>query len=98
MEFLPLADIITDRYYFIGQLAMNIEITPLGNIKSAKDIGKIVARYRKIQRLTQIELAGLAQTGTRFISELENGKSTIQFDKAMHVLDLLGIDILAKER
>jgi len=77
---------------------MNKEIIPLGNIKSAKDIGEIVTRYRKIQQLTQVELAGLAQTGTRFISELENGKGTIQFDKVMHILDLLGIEIIAKER
>ncbi|MFW5444381.1 MAG: helix-turn-helix transcriptional regulator [Methylococcaceae bacterium] len=77
---------------------MNNVIVPIGNIKSAKDIGKIVARYRKMQKLTQVDLAGLAQTGTRFISELENGKGTIQFDKVMHILDLLGVELEAKER
>lgn len=77
---------------------MNKEIIPVGNINSAKDIGEIVQRYRKMQKLTQVELAGLAQTGVRFISELENGKSTIQFDKVMHILDLLGIDVVAYEK
>jgi len=77
---------------------MSEEIIPVGNIKSAKDIGKIVMHYRKKQKLTQVELAGLAQTGTRFISELENGKGTIQFDKVMHILELLGIDIVARQR
>ncbi len=78
--------------------AMNKEIIPIGSIKSAKDIGEIVFRYRKMQELTQVELAGLAQTGTRFISELENGKGTVQFDKVMHILDLLGVEVVAKER
>ncbi len=77
---------------------MNKEIIPIGSIKSAKDIGEIVFRYRKMQELTQVELAGLAQTGTRFISELENGKGTVQFDKVMHILDLLGVEVVAKER
>ena len=76
----------------------NNEIIPIGHINSANDIGKIVIRYRKMQKLTQVELAGLAQTGTRFISELENGKGTIQFNKVMHILDLLGIEIVAMER
>ncbi|MCK5355815.1 MAG: helix-turn-helix transcriptional regulator [Methyloprofundus sp.] len=74
------------------------EMIPIGNILSAKDAGNIVSQYRKKQNLTQVELAGLAQTGTRFISELENGKATAQFDKVMHVLHLLGVDVLATER
>ena len=77
---------------------MDKEIIPIGSILSAKDAGDIVCRYRKKQNLTQVELAGLAQTGTRFISELENGKATVQFDKVMHVLHLLGVDVLATER
>ena len=77
---------------------MNKEIIPIGSIKSAKDIGQIVFHYRKMQELTQVELAGLAQTGTRFISELENGKGTVQFDKVMHILDLLGVEVVTKER
>ncbi|MCF7972159.1 MAG: helix-turn-helix transcriptional regulator [Methylococcaceae bacterium] len=77
---------------------MNREILPIGSIKSAKDVGEIVSRYRKMQELTQVELAGLAQTGTRFISDLENGKGTVQFDKVMHILDLLGVEVVAKER
>lgn len=77
---------------------MTLKIQPLGNITSAKDIGQIVANHRKAQSLTQADLAGLAQTGTRFISDLENGKGTVQFDKVMHILDLLGLDIVIVDR
>jgi hypothetical protein len=36
--------------------------------------------------------------GIRFLSELENGKGTVQFDKVMQVLDLLGLDVVILER
>ncbi len=77
---------------------MTSKIQPLGNITSAKDIGQIVVGHRKAQSLTQTDLAGLAQTGTRFISDLENGKGTVQFDKVVHILDLLGLDIVIVDR
>ena len=71
---------------------------PLGNIHNALELGKIVASQRKMQGLTQADLAGLAQTGTRFISDLENGKGTVQFDKVMHILKLLGLDVVIMDR
>ncbi|OAI12794.1 transcriptional regulator [Methylomonas koyamae] len=71
---------------------------PLGNIQNAMDLGKMVASQRKAQGLTQSDLAGLAQTGTRFISDLENGKGTLQFDKVMHILNLLGLDVVIMDR
>ncbi|WP_150046141.1 helix-turn-helix transcriptional regulator [Methylomonas rhizoryzae] len=71
---------------------------PLGNIQNAMELGKMVASQRKAQGLTQSDLAGLAQTGTRFISDLENGKSTVQFDKVMHILNLLGLDVVIMDR
>ncbi|MDD2740603.1 MAG: helix-turn-helix transcriptional regulator [Methylomonas lenta] len=77
---------------------MASKMQPFGNITSAKDIGQIVANHRKAQSLTQAELAGLAQTGTRFISDLENGKGTVQFDKVMLILDLLGLDVVIRDR
>ena len=77
---------------------MRNEKLPIGNIKSAKYVGCIATRYRKMQALTQTDLAGLAQTGNRFVSDLENGKGTVQFDKVMHILDLLGLDVILVER
>ena len=71
---------------------------PLGNIRDALELGKIVASERKAQGLTQADLAGLALTGTRFISDLENGKGTVQFDKVMHILNLLGLDVIIMDR
>lgn len=71
---------------------------PLGNVRSTVDVGRLVTERRKALGLTQIDLAGLSQTGNRFIGELERGKGTVQFDKALHVLGLLGLDVIIVER
>lgn len=55
------------------------------------DIGKAVRRARLDNGLTQTELAGLAGTGLRFISELERGKASVSLDKTVAVLAVLGL-------
>lgn len=56
-----------------------------------------VANFVKYQRkqlgLTQQELAFKAGVGVRFINELENGKTSIQIDKANQVLALFGYNL-----
>ena len=71
---------------------------PNGNITSAQDIGEIVRNTRKKQGATQSELASLCGVGVRFISELENGKSTAQVDKLLQVLKCLGLEINIQPR
>jgi HTH-type transcriptional regulator/antitoxin HipB len=61
----------------------------------AKTIGKLVRKSRKNQGLTQAEAAGYLNVGTRFLSDLENGKPTVQLEKAMHVLEGLGFKVFA---
>lgn len=56
-----------------------------------KTIGKIVRKKRKELGLTQVYLAALSNTGVRFISELENGKPTLELGKVLHVLKVLNI-------
>ncbi len=60
-----------------------------------KTIGKLVKKLRKDQGLTQSEAAGYLNVGTRFLSDLENGKPTIQMGKALHVLEGMGLKIFA---
>jgi y4mF family transcriptional regulator len=60
-------------------------------IDDAQAFGKMVKQYRKRQRISQSQLAAIAHTGLRFISDLENGKPTIQLNKALKVALLLGI-------
>ena len=63
------------------------------NLISPEAVGKLVQSERKRQGLTQLQLAGLANTGIRFISDLENGKGTVQLQKLQAVLAALGLGL-----
>ena len=60
-------------------------------LKSVNEIGTLIREARKAQGISQEQLAGVAATGVRFISDLENGKNTIQLAKVLKVLDALGM-------
>lgn len=60
---------------------------------TAKQIGELVKRTRKSLHVTQKDLALTSGTGLRFIIELEQGKPTCQLEKALTVLNTLGIKI-----
>ena len=60
---------------------------------SAEAVGRFVQAERKRQGLTQLQLAGLANTGIRFVSDLENGKGTVQLQKLLVVLAALGLGL-----
>ena len=53
-------------------------------------IGRIVRATRRAQGLRQDQLAGAANVGPRFLSELEAGKKTAQVGKVLAVLAALG--------
>ena len=57
-------------------------------------LGVAVRHARKTHGLTQTELAGLAGTGPRFISELERGKESAELGKVLDVLAVLGLRLL----
>ena len=54
------------------------------------NIKDFVKKQRKIHGLTQVDLAGKAGVGLRFIRELEQKKATLRMDKVNQVLQLFG--------
>lgn len=64
-------------------------------LRSTAEIGSLVRETRKAQGISQEQLAGVANTGIRFISDLENGKPTIQLEKTIRVLEALGLGVYA---
>lgn len=62
-------------------------------VPDAAAIGRQVRAARKAQRLTQPELALIANVGVRFIVDLENGKETCQLGLALGVMRALGMDL-----
>lgn len=70
----------------------------MAHLRSAKDLGRIIRDERRRQGMTQAELAGLADVGVTFLSQLENGKDSAEIGKAIQVMTMLGIDIDASPR
>ena len=46
-------------------------------IRSSVELGAVIREQRKRLALKQLDLAGLGNTGNRFIVDLENGKPTV---------------------
>lgn len=62
-------------------------------LRTTKELGARVRETRKAQGISQEQLAGVANTGVRFVSDLENGKPTVQLDKTIKVLEALGLGL-----
>ena len=58
-----------------------------------------VVRARRAELgLRQDELADLAGVSTRFVHSLEAGKPTVQLDRVVDVLEVLGLELAAVPR
>lgn len=67
-------------------------------IRNAEDFGKALRERRKALGYTQAYLSEFTGFSASFISELENGKPSAELGKAIHLANLLGIDISFKAR
>ena len=62
------------------------------------DIGVAIRKKRKADGLTLADAAGLCGVGYRFMSDLENGKETVQVGKVLKVLTALGLEMTIATR
>lgn len=67
-------------------------------IHDAKQLGELIRSRRHELGLTQTEVAEVADTNLRFVSELERGKRTARLENVMRVLATLGIELEARPR
>jgi y4mF family transcriptional regulator len=74
------------------------QTNPQGLLTSAADIGALIRKARKALKLSQTEFAAHAGVGRRFVSELEAGKPSLEFDKVLACAVAAGIDITARPR
>ena len=66
--------------------------------KNAKMFGEAVKEQRKKLGYTQKYICEVSGISASYISDLENGKETIELGKAIYLANLLGIDIDMNER
>ncbi|MBR2714500.1 MAG: helix-turn-helix transcriptional regulator [Kiritimatiellae bacterium] len=63
----------------------------MDEFNNMEELGAFVARVRKEQGISQLELSQAADVGRRFVVELEAGKETLQAGKILKVFSTLGI-------
>jgi len=62
-------------------------------VQSVADIGYQVWLQRRAMGITQVQAAALCGVGVRFISDLENGKPTMETGRVLKVLARLGLSL-----
>jgi len=67
-------------------------------IRSSVELGAVIREQRKRLALKQLDLAGLGNTGNRFIVDLENGKPTVQLQKVLDLMGLLGLEVVVRTK
>lgn len=67
-------------------------------VRSAADLGRIARAQRRMLGLKQDDIAGMGNTGNRFIVDLERGKPTLQLQMALDILDLLGLELVVQSK
>ena len=67
-------------------------------IGTPKEFGAAIRARRKKLHYTQANLAAFTGFSVSFLSDLENGKETIELGKAIYVANLLGMDLILQGR
>ena len=63
-------------------------------LQSTPDLGPVVRERRKSQSLRIDDAAGLLGVSVDLMSRLENGQGSVRLDKALAVLDGLGLTLM----
>jgi HTH-type transcriptional regulator/antitoxin HipB len=90
---------VTQRFYGGGDALFDAnERDGLNPVMSSSDLGNLVRKAREDRKLSQQSFADLAGVGRRFVSELENGKATLELGKVLKVAHAAGISLFAMPR
>ena len=64
-----------------------------GRISTTEQLGGVIRLKRKEIGLRQEVAAGMTGVGTKFLSQLENGKETAELGKTLQVLQKMGLEL-----
>jgi transcriptional regulator with XRE-family HTH domain len=74
------------------------QLVRYGKISSPQDIGHLIKLKRKEVGIKQEVAAGISGVGTKFLSQLENGKETAELGKTLQVLRKMGLYVFVYPR
>lgn len=67
-------------------------------ITDSKSLGRAIRERRKALNYTQVYLAEFTGLSVSFISDLERGKPTAEVEKAIRLINFLGMDLFVEKR
>ena len=67
-------------------------------VKTTEEIGALIKSARVEQNLSQLMLSGIFGSGNRFVIDAERGKKTIQAQKLMDLLDIVGLEVVIRRK
>lgn len=68
-------------------------------VSTSAEIGAVVLTLRKKHiKMRQAQMAAFCNVGTRFLSDLENGKTTLWVGPMLKVLRAMGLELMIKNR
>lgn len=70
----------------------------IGNLDRRRDVGKEIRRWRSVRRLSQLELAGMANISARHLSFIETGRGNASTATLLALADSLDIPLQEQNR
>lgn len=67
-------------------------------IVDAKSLGIEIRKRRKELQYTQTYIAEFTGLSVTFISDVENGKPTVELEKTLELIHILGMDVNVEKR
>lgn len=67
-------------------------------VSTTEEIGSLIRLVRNEQGISQMVAAGMFGSGNRFISDAENGKKTIQAQKLLDLLGMVGLEVVIRRK
>ncbi len=67
-------------------------------IVDAKSLGIEIRKRRKELQYTQAHVAEFTGLSVTFISDVENGKPTVELQKTLELIQILGMDVSVEKR
>ncbi len=67
-------------------------------IVDAKSLGIEIRKRRKELQYTQAYIAEFTGLSVTFISDVENGKPTVELEKTLELIHILGMDVNVEKR